>query len=400
MIIVFCIDSNYSKYASVSIDSYRKNNPNAKIIVVSEKPMDNIGYDENVIIKLPKMFRNRGYGDRITNTAYLRLFLAQLPYDKVLYVDADTICQKPLDDLWNQDIEYIGATESHVFGKNQAEELKIDKYALSGMMLMNLSNLKKLNFTEESIKVIDEIPPLKTGFCHEESVLNYRWNDKITFLPVFFNYCHNRIYDNPINEEDAYILHYVGRDKEDMLASKKYGNLPLDYIKGKSVAIVGNAKSLFDHKYGSEIDKHDIVIRFNKGFPNDKESQGKKTSILMLACELSKPDIQYYNSKYVIRRSNSYENPADFTVSNKDRRLLAEKLGSQPSTGFMAIDICLEAHAKSIQLYGFDFEATPTFYNPDGYKTKHDYNKEQEIVLKYERAGLLTINKGEENAKR
>ena len=179
-----------------------------------------------------------------------------------------------------------------------------------------------------------------------------------------------------------------------MLASKKYGNLPLDYIKGKSVAIVGNAKSLFDYKYGSEIDKHDIVIRFNKGFPNDKESQGKKTSILMLACELSKPDIIYYKAKYVIKRSSSYENCADFTVSNKDRRLLKDKLGSQPSTGFMAIDICLEAHAKSIDLYGFDFEATQTFYNSESYKTLHDYNKEQEIVSEYERAGLLTINKG------
>ena len=394
MIIVFCIDSNYSNYASVSIASYKKHNPNAKIIVVSEELIDNIGYDENVIIKLPKMFRNRGYGDRITNTAYLRLFLTQLPYEKVLYVDADTICQKQLYDLWNQDIEYIGATESHVFGKKQAEELGIDKYALSGMMLMNLANLRKLNFTEESIKVIDEIPTLKTGFCHEESVLNYRWNDKITFLPVCFNYCHNRTYENPINEEDAYILHYVGRDKEDMLASKKYGNLPIDYITGRSVAIVGNAKSLFDYKYGEEIDKHDIVIRFNKGFPNDKESQGSKTSILMLACELSKPDIQYYKAKYVIRRSNSYENSADFTVSNKDRRLLKDKLGSQPSTGFMAIDICLEAHAKSIDLYGFDFEATPTFYNSESYKTLHDYNKEQEIVSEYERAGLLKINKG------
>lgn len=64
------------------------------------------------------------------------------------------------------------------------------------------------------------------------------------------------------------------------------------------------------------------------------------------------------------------------------------------------IDKYRELVSKTEHLYGFDFEATPTFYNREGYKTKHDYNKEQEIVSEYERAGLLTINKGEENAKR
>ena len=68
------------------------------------------------------------------------------------------------------------------------------------------------------------------------------------------------------------------------------------------------------------------------------------------------------------------------------------RLGSQPSTGFMAIDVCLYFGAKSIDLYGFDFEATPTFYNPVGYKTQHDYNKEEDIVRKYEQEGKLTIN--------
>lgn len=181
-----------------------------------------------------------------------------------------------------------------------------------------------------------------------------------------------------------------------MKESEKYKNLLLikQEIRGKSVAIVGNAKSLFDYSYGKEIDKADVVIRFNRGFPNDIKAQGKKTTILMLACDLSKTDINFYKSKYVINRSGIASNDAP-KVSNHDRNRLAEKLGSQPSSGFMAIDMCLEAHAKSIQLYGFDFEQTPTFYNPDGYKTLHDYNKEQEIVLEYEREGLLTINKGE-----
>ena len=72
--------------------------------------------------------------------------------------------------------------------------------------------------------------------------------------------------------------------------------------------------------------------------------------------------------------------------------MLRDKLDCQPSTGFMAIDLCLTAGAKSIDLFGFDFEQTPTFYNPEGYQTKHDYPCEKRIVLEYERCGLLTIN--------
>lgn len=216
MNIIYIADKNYEQYLIQSVKSYRKYNPSAKIIIVSEKPLI-IPDTENVIIELPKMFRNRGIGDRITNTAYLKLFLTKLPYDKVLYVDCDTLCQKPLDELWNKDIEYIGATESHDYGKKQAEELGVDRYALSGMMIMNLKNLRKINFTEESIKVIDEIPELKTGFHHEESVLNYRWNDKITFVNIKWNYCFNRKYENPIDYKDVCIMHFPGKDKTKML---------------------------------------------------------------------------------------------------------------------------------------------------------------------------------------
>ena len=395
MKIIFIADKNYEQYLIRSVKSYWKYNPSAKIIVVSEQPLI-IPDTENIIIELPKMFRNRGIGDRITNTAYLKLFLTKLPYDKVLYVDCDTLCQAPLNDLWNTDCRFIALTESHAYGKKQAKAIGADKYGLTGMMLMNLKNLRKIGFTEKCLDVEQNYPTPETGWQHDETCINVAMRNRLMFVDHKWNYCHNRTYDNPIKESDAPILHFVGKDKKNMLSVPFYDDLPdlLSEIKDKSVAIVGNAKSLFDYSYGKEIDKADVVIRFNRGFPNDIKSQGKKTTILMLACDLSKTDINFYKAKYVINRSGIASNDAP-TISSNDRNRLAEKLGSQPSSGFMAIDLCLTAHAKSIQLYGFDFEQTPTFYNPEGYKTKHDYNKEQEIVLEYERAGLLTINKGE-----
>lgn len=389
MIIVYVADRCYTDYLEQSIKSFRKFNPSAEIVVFTEDKLDiDIKQYE---YKLPKLFRNRGIEDRISNTAYMKLFLTELPYDKIIYVDCDTICQGSLKELWDMPCEYINICESHSYSKKQAKAIGTEKYGNTGVMVMNLKNLRKINFTEKCLEVEKSGFTPSTGWQHDETCINVAMKDYLHFIDNKWNYCHNRGYDKHIPEYQAKILHFIGKHKEEMLELPFYKDLPLYEITGKSVAIVGNAKSLFDKKYGEEIDNHDVVIRFNKGFPNNKESQGEKTTIVMLACEISKPDREFYKAKYIITRSKFYENNADFVISNKDRYLLAEKLGSQPSTGFIAIDMCLTAGAKSIDLYGFDFEKTPTFYNSEGYKTQHDYKKEKEIVLNYEKSGLLTV---------
>ena len=395
MRIVFCIDNNYAQMAKVSIESYKKHNPRAEIIVVSEEPMPkSIGYHRNVIIKLDRQFRNRGFGDRITNTTYLKLFLTKLAYQTILYVDADTICQKPLDDLFSLPCEYINLCESHQYGKNQAKAIGHEKYGLTGMMVMNLSNLRRINFTELCLDVEKNYPTPETGWQHDETCINVAMGNKLTFIDQKFNYCHNRTYTHPIPEQDAYILHYVGKDKGDMIQRSTYQEVAIlkDKIKGKNVAIVGNAKSLFDKQYGEDIDDADFVIRFNRGFITRPECQGIKTGLLILACNLSQDEIKSYHAQYVANRSQHYDNKADFTIGNDERAKMKNYIGSQPSTGFMAIDICLFFEAKSINLYGFDFEATPTFYNPEGYQTQHDYAKEREIIKEYEKRGFVKIN--------
>ena len=394
MRIVFCLDGNYIKYAKVSIASYKKYNPDAKITVVSETPILGIGADENIIIRLPRTFRNRGQGDRITNTAYLKLFLTQLPYDKILYVDADTICQKPLKDLWDIPCEYLNLTESHSVGFKQAQALGHLRYGLTGMMVMNLDNLRKEDFTDRCLRVEQNYLTPSTGWQHDETCINVAMYDRIKFIDRKFNYCHNRTYDNPIPEKDAYILHYVGKEKQEMLGGVKYKELTQigKHIRGSRVAIVGNGKTIFDKKWGKEIDDHDFIIRFNKGFYAKPECQGTRTDMLILACNLAFYELESYHARFVVNRSKHYYNYANATINTPDRMKLKERLGKQPSTGFMAIDICLYFGAKSIDLYGFSGNSAPTFYNPKDYVTQHDYDKEQEIIKQYEKDGLLKNN--------
>ena len=391
MIVVYCLDQNYVEITEISIKSVKKFNPTAHIVVVSEQPIDVNGADEYHIIKLPKVFRNKGVGDRITNTAYLKCFLTELPYDKILYLDGDIVCQEPLNELWNTKCNYIVITESHNFGLKQAQAIGVEKYGNAGVLLMNLKNLRKINFTEKCLEVEKTCNLEAKWYQHDETCIQLAINGKLTFIDKRFNYCINRQYNDPIREQDAILLHYIGRQKE--LMQKEYNGIErlLNDIKGKRVAIVGNAKSIFDKKNGKAIDEHEFIIRFNNGFTIKPESQGTITTMVMLALNMPPEKLDLYNAKWVVNRSNHYDNRVNFIIPNIDRKRMRDKLEAQPSTGFMAIDLCLYAGAKSIDLYGFAGNSQPTFYNPEGYITQHNYDMEQEIIQEYAKNKLLTI---------
>ena len=400
MIIVYCLDDNYKELAEISIASYRKHNPQATIIIVHGKGnFTGLGEDKDIQFILPQKFRNRGEGDRITNTAYLKCFLPNIleDYHKIIYVDADTICQRSLDELWDMPCEYINLCESHAYGIKQAIALGKKKYGLTGMMVMNLDKLREIKFTHKCLEVEHTYPTPSTGWQHDETCINVAMGDKLNFIDKKFNYCHDRTYDDPIPEKDAVILHVVGKDKSYMYRYKdvpKYKELTLigKHIRGARVAIVGNGKTIFDKPWGKEIDNHDFIIRFNKGFYAKPESQGTRTDLLILACNLPYYELESFHARFVVNRSKHYFNIANATINTPDRMKLKQMLGAQPSTGFMAIDICRYFGAKSIDLYGFSGTKAPTFYNDKNYISQHDYNKEQELISQYEKDGILKNN--------
>ena len=127
-----------------------------------------------------------------------------------------------------------------------------------------------------------------------------------------------------------------------------------------------------------------------------------KTDLLFLACTLTPKEINQFNCKYTIRRSIFSNSKCDFDLKRTDRSQFAQSANkqsiingcknSQASTGFLAIQFCLSANCKSIDLYGFDFFKSPTYYNPTGYKTMHNGDKESEKVLEYQECNLLKIH--------
>jgi len=136
------------------------------------------------------------------------------------------------------------------------------------------------------------------------------------------------------------------------------------WFEDKSIAIVGNASFIFERDYGKKIDSFDVVVRINKGYLDlNNKHQGTKTDVLA------------YNNYSMI--DNIFFYPL------KCLEELKKKINfDRPSTGLMIIDYVLSCNPKSINLYGFDFKKTPTYYEKDRKIEPHNFDLEKKYIEK------------------
>lgn len=177
---------------------------------------------------------------------------------------------------------------------------------------------------------------------------------------------------------------------EKMLSQNTISNILFELTKDKSVAIVGNAGSEIGKNKGSEIDSHDIIIRFNNypmsGYEKD---YGTRTNIWVRNCErdieertkvttydlvIWGPDLYHVcipqnNIDVLYELFMEYRKSATHIPSEVYAEL--KKFGKikRPTTGMLIIWIFYKmyGHLKNISLYGFSFLEE----NPDG---KHYYD--------------------------
>ena len=173
-------------------------------------------------------------------------------------------------------------------------------------------------------------------------------------------------------------------------------------LAGQSVAVVGNAKSLFAAELGAQIDRHDIIIRLNKGFVQAPAAQGTRTDMVGLTPELSEGEVSaHFAPRHMLMLIPKMRHYRIFGRENVQNTLfypfrwwLADRnlIGRRPSSGFMAISWLVRLGvAREIVLYGFDFGQTPTYYNPVGYKTPHNFAREGQIIMGWQAEGRLRI---------
>ena len=173
-----------------------------------------------------------------------------------------------------------------------------------------------------------------------------------------------------------------------------------EWFQGKTVAIVGNAMSLFDKEYGSEIDSHDVVVRLNKAAMlydryDAEKSHGNRTDVWMFwrtgeyKTNFSRIDkrVKKMHMSYQ-ERNQAYTKECDFIYPDTLHRALKQKVGkhNNPTTGIMAIDYVYSCDPAMISIYGFDWKETPTYTDPDRKAEKqcfHDFPAEKQYVHEF-----------------
>ncbi len=160
-------------------------------------------------------------------------------------------------------------------------------------------------------------------------------------------------------------------------------------LAGRRVALVGNARALAGGSHGAEIDGHDRVIRINRAPMPGAQSHGTRTDWLALALRLGAPDRARIGAGRYLWMSHKRKR-LDYTTATSpgfylhplaDHAALKARLGAQPTTGAMLIDLLTRAPLAGLSLYGFDFMASLSLSGSrSAERTPHDFGAEAAMV--------------------
>ena len=160
-------------------------------------------------------------------------------------------------------------------------------------------------------------------------------------------------------------------------------------VTNKSVALIGNARSLSSGNSGHAIDSADIVIRINRAPMPATRTHGSRTDWLALATSISAADLDRIRPKRILwmspkrkRLAYAVATSAGFYLHPLPRiATLATALGAPPTTGMMMIDLLTASGLARLDLYGFDFFASLSLTGSrTADQVPHDFAAERRFV--------------------
>ena len=181
-----------------------------------------------------------------------------------------------------------------------------------------------------------------------------------------------------------------------------------EWFDGKTIAVIGNAQSLFKKNYGEEIDSHDVVIRINRGiqtcFDNKAIlSHGIKLNVwtfnmyrsLETFDNLAKTKISQTYKKIQMFYEINNKNFDDCLPKDYHIEIAKEFQNKKVTTGLRTLHLVSKFNTKQVSVYGFDWKETPTFYNNRAKiqdNIDHDYAKEKQYCMdQYFKTGKFTL---------
>jgi hypothetical protein len=173
-------------------------------------------------------------------------------------------------------------------------------------------------------------------------------------------------------------------------------------LRGKSVSVVGNARSLSQTDSGSDIDGADIVIRINSAPIPSAQSHGTRTDWHALAVKNSgalrervRPNRYLWLSHKRKRLDWTTASSSGFYLfAQDDFNLLSNQLGARPTSGLSLIALLERSPAARINLFGFDFfESLSLTGSRTADQVPHDFTAEKkwvyDLLRRDERFSLL-----------
>lgn len=203
---VYVLNTNIGKEMQKKLSELQNQNDNLEIIFSNVS-----SYLDSIEERLPL----RHY---YSKAIYFRIFIAEMypEYDKVIYMDSDTIIQGDIADLYNTDIGdcYVAACHEQameqvdVYGTYSEKVLGLDRhlYFNDGMMIMNTKLFREKNVLDQFLNYLSEYYFIVTQdqdylniICKDHVYwLDQRWNTELTDGLVY-----------PYDYREAYILHYI-----------------------------------------------------------------------------------------------------------------------------------------------------------------------------------------------
>ena len=154
--------------------------------------------------------------DYYTNTTYFRLFLPELypQYDKVLYLDSDIIVVGDISELYNTDMgtNLVAAAPDDIIQKNKVFQdyaelvvgvAKYQHYFNAGVLLMNLDELRKFNFQEKFLYLLEKI---KFAVAQDQDYLNRLCKGRVTLVSHDWDVM--PYVNDETRPEDIKLIHY------------------------------------------------------------------------------------------------------------------------------------------------------------------------------------------------
>lgn len=239
--IFFTIDDGYAPYLHVALISLIKNaskDRRYKIIVVyqelNEENRNNLAklvedypnfemefkFMKQSLDMITDRIENRLRSDYFTMTIYFRIFIPDMypEYDKAIYIDSDIIVPGDISELYDTDMHdnLIGVvTDGSVNDVPELQRymteslgLKLGDYFNSGMLLMNMKELRNVHLAEHFLYLLN-----KYHFdcvAPDQDYLNSMCYGKIEYLDSCWDATPNR---NKPEIENPKIIHYNLFDK-------------------------------------------------------------------------------------------------------------------------------------------------------------------------------------------